>query len=194
MSNAGHIRSLLTKGLSSQKRLELSIPGFHKAGVMVPLLETTSGFDLLFTMRTLRVETHKGQISFPGGMADLGDRDIVATALREMEEEIGIPGSFVEVIGLLDDLSTPSGFVITPTVGILKSLPGLTLNSSEVEEAFRVPLSFFVDGLHSRKEFRTVNGTQREVWFYDFGGKIIWGATAHIVRTLLGIMGMLARE
>jgi 8-oxo-dGTP pyrophosphatase MutT (NUDIX family) len=182
---------LLAERLSTHRRLELSIPGFRRAGVVVPLLEADGGIELLFTMRTQSVETHKGQISFPGGMADPGDKDITATALREMEEEIGIHPSRIEVLGLLDDLSTPSGFLITPTVGVLESMPELTLSSSEVEEAFLVPLSFFLDIRNARSELRTVDGRQRQVWFYHFGEKVIWGATAHIVRTLLSRMEIL---
>jgi 8-oxo-dGTP pyrophosphatase MutT (NUDIX family) len=194
MSDSGDIRSLLRQGLLSHKRLELAIPGFHRAGVLVPLLEGTGEAELLFTQRTLHVETHKGQISFPGGMVDPGDTDITATALREMEEEIGVHRSVIEIVGLLDDLSTPSGFLITPVVGILQSPPRLTLNTREVAEAFHVPLSFFRNPGHARREFRNANGTQHEVWFYEFGGKVIWGATAHIVRTLLHTMGVLPHE
>lgn len=189
-----NIRSQLQPGILSHPRKELTLEGFHRAGVLVPIVEGPDGGEFLFTRRTQRVETHKGQISFPGGMVDEADQDITATALRELEEEIGVHRSVVDVIGLLDDLSTPTGFVITPIVGILQSLPELTLNTHEVEEAFLVPLSFFLDRGHGRSEFRVVNGKQRTVWFYNFGGKIIWGATANIVRSLLQVTGLLPNE
>ena len=77
-------------------------------------------------------------------MVDDDDRDIVHTALREAEEEIGLPYATVEIVGMLDDMPTPTGFVITPIVGVIHELPKLTLNPDEVAETFCVPLSFFL--------------------------------------------------
>ncbi len=178
----------------ARPRMELSLGGYQKAGVLVPLVSGDSGAELLFTKRTDLVETHKGQISFPGGMVDRGDRDIASTALRELEEELGIPASMVEVVGLLDDLATPTGFVITPVVGMLTVLPEMRPNTEEVQESFLVPLSFFADHSHGRREFRTLHGKKHEVWFYDYRRRTIWGATAMIVRSLLDRTGLLPRD
>jgi 8-oxo-dGTP pyrophosphatase MutT (NUDIX family) len=175
----------------ARPRKELSLSGYQKAGVLVPIVPGDGGAELLFTRRTDRVETHKGQISFPGGMVDRGDRDIASTALRELEEELGIPGSMVEVIGILDDLATPTGFVITPVVGVLTVLPEMRPNADEVEESFLVPLAFFADRANGRSEFRWLDGKRHEVWFYDFEGRTIWGATAMIVRSLMDRTGLL---
>ena len=166
-------------------RTTLTIPDYRRAAVLVPLLVSNSSLDLLFTLRTHTVETHKGQISFPGGMVDDDDCDTVHTALREAEEEIGLPQSSVEIIGTLDDMATPSGFVITPIVGVIRNLPHLKLNADEVAEVFRVPLEFFADRNNGRTELREFKGKQREVWFYDYEGKTIWGATAMMIRSLL---------
>ena len=166
-------------------RSALSIEGFHRAGVLVPLVLGDGEPELLFTQRTEEVETHKGQISFPGGMADKGDGDIVRTALREAEEELGIAPSLVDVKGLLDDLAVPSGFIITPVVGILRGLPRLTPNPGEVAEAFTVPIGFFCKRENGRSESREYRGLTREVWFYQHGTHNIWGATAMIVRQLI---------
>ncbi|HUI10057.1 MAG TPA: CoA pyrophosphatase [Bacteroidota bacterium] len=175
------------------ERRGLTIEGFRRAGVLVPLVIGTRKPELLFTKRTEEVESHKGQISFPGGMTDTGDADIVETALREVREELGIAASAVTVRGILDDLAVPSGFIITPVVGTLETLPPLMPNPSEVAEAFTVPLDFFCEPRNGRSEIRELHGTKREVWFYEHRGRTIWGATAMIVRTLVLKMGMLRR-
>ena len=174
----------------SGKRNTLAIEGFYRAGVLVPLILTEGESELLFTRRTDHVETHKGQISFPGGMQDGGDADIVHTALRETEEELGIEPSLIEVRGLLDDIAVPSGFIITPVVGLLRRLPPLRPNPGEVAEAFTVPLDFFRNPASGRSEIREFRGSSRVVWFYQHGEHNIWGATAMIVRSFLQKTGL----
>ena len=173
------------------ERQGLTIEGFRRAGVLVPLVIGGRKPELLFTKRTDEVESHKGQISFPGGMTDTGDVDIVETALREAREELGITASAVTVRGILDDLAVPSGFIITPVVGTLEALPTLTPNPAEVAEAFTVPLEFFCIPRNGRSEIRELHGMKREVWFYEHREHTIWGATAMIVRSLVVKMGML---
>ncbi len=177
--------------LRARSRKELSDEGLHRAGVLVPLIVAGESFELLFTRRTEDVETHKGQVSFPGGMSDHGDRDIIDTALREAEEELGLSRESITVAGLLDDMPTPTGFLITPVVGVLTALPPIHPNAAEVAEVFRVPLSFFADGANARSELRTWRGKTFELWFYETDGHTIWGATAYITRALLTILGML---
>lgn len=169
----------------------LSLEGFAHAAVLVPLVERTNAVELLLTKRTEKVETHKGQVSFPGGMADTEDATIIATALREAGEEIGLPASHVEVLGLLDDLATPTGFVITPVVGIVAALPELQINADEVEEILYVALEFFAHPGNGRAEVREFRGRSREVWFYDCGSHLVWGATAMIIRSLLHRLRMI---
>ena len=185
------IRTRLAAAFAGVSRNELSAPGFHKSAVLVPLMLLQETSDLLLTKRTDTVETHKGQIAFPGGMVDNDDRDIVHTALRETEEELGIPAGKIETVGILDDLSTPSGYIISPVVGILDRLPILHLNPREVDVAFPVPLRFFADAGNGRCEMREVLGEKRELWFYEYGTHMIWGATAMIIRALLKRIGML---
>lgn len=163
----------------------MSIEGFHTASVLVPIVIGGTTPELLFTKRTELVETHKGQVSFPGGMMDSNDKDVVNTALREAWEEIGLPGTAIRVVGLLDDLATPTGFVITPVVAVLEVLPALTPNRDEVAEVFQVPLSFFLDPANAKAELREFRGQKHEVWYYATDSHTIWGATALIVRSLL---------
>ena len=183
------LRGLERMTLSGERNV-LSIDGFYRAGVLVPVILRGEETDLLFTRRTDHVETHKGQISFPGGMTDAGDADIIQTSLREAEEELGIGPSLVDVRGILDDLAVPSGFIITPVVGTLRGLPLLRPNPGEVAEAFTVPLGFFCNPGSGRSELRDFRGGKREVWFYQYAEHTIWGATAMIVRSLLLEMGL----
>ena len=165
-------------------------PALILAAVLVPVICGPDGLAILLTRRTDTVETHKGQIAFPGGMVDETDRDRVHTALREAEEELGIPPEGVETIGMLDDLSTPTGFSITPVVGLLEALPKLRLSEAEVAEAFTVPMAFFADPANAEMERRTFRGVSRDVWTYRYEDRVIWGATGTIIHrfmdTLLG--------
>jgi 8-oxo-dGTP pyrophosphatase MutT (NUDIX family) len=185
MASSAEIGSLLGQRLREYPRHTLSIEGFRKAAVLVPVIVAGEKPTLLFTKRTDSVETHKGQISFPGGLVEGTDSDPVETALRETYEEVGIPPQTIIPLGILDDIATPIGFVITPVVGLLQSRPEITLSHTEVAEAFEMPLSFFRNPLNGRRELREVNGRQYEIWHYDTGKHVIWGATAKIVRLLL---------
>jgi 8-oxo-dGTP pyrophosphatase MutT (NUDIX family) len=189
--NASISQNAIRTALAAARREPLALEGYLHSAVLVPLVFTPAGIELLFTKRTENVETHKGQVSFPGGVVEEGDRDIIATALREATEEIGVKRNDVEVVGLLSDLATPTGFIITPVVAFLRSDAPLTLNWGEVAEVFHVALDYFTDPGHGRQEFRNVSGENREVWHYDTGTHMIWGATASIVRSLLDVLQLL---
>jgi 8-oxo-dGTP pyrophosphatase MutT (NUDIX family) len=131
------------------------------------------------------VETHKGQISFPGGGVEEADRTIIETALRESEEEIGLRPECVRAVGLLDDHVTPTGFIITPVVGVIADPPDLQPNPYEVAEVLQIPLAFFAETKRVRHEKRLFRGRTHDVWFYDTGTHVIWGATAAMIRVLL---------
>jgi 8-oxo-dGTP pyrophosphatase MutT (NUDIX family) len=171
--------------LSTEERVIREVAGYQRAAVLLLLCPSPEGPVVLLTVRTEEVETHKGQISFPGGIVDPGDRDAVHTALREAEEEIGVREEDLVVAGLLDDHVTPTGFVITPVVAVCRRSPGLLPNPREVAEVLRVPLQFFADPGTVRTEERTVAGERRPVHYYDYGRHIIWGATAAIIREFL---------
>jgi 8-oxo-dGTP pyrophosphatase MutT (NUDIX family) len=176
---------LLRSFFSSYQRSAVHDSPLRPSAVLVPFLLHPDGLHLIFTKRTESVEHHKGQISFPGGAVDSGDADRIATALRETEEEIGIARASVEVLGMYDDFSIPSGFCITPVTGFLSEMPRLKIHKAEVDEVFTIPVQFFLEPGSERSEMRELNGISFPVYFYGFGKHCIWGATAAILRGLL---------
>jgi 8-oxo-dGTP pyrophosphatase MutT (NUDIX family) len=182
---SGLLHQRLEEFRRQSTRREIAPAGLIPAAVLVPLVPGNGETHLLLTRRTDAVETHKGQVAFPGGMVDEDDRDRMATALRETDEELGIGSAAIEPIGYLDDLATPTGFLITPVLGVLSRMPAMSLNPAEVAEAFLVPLSFFENNINRRRVTRGTEFGPRETWQYDFDGRIIWGATATIIRDLM---------
>jgi 8-oxo-dGTP pyrophosphatase MutT (NUDIX family) len=155
------------------------------AGVLVPLFKKNGELYILLTQRADKVEHHKGQISFPGGIKNEQDSNIIETALRETEEEIGLSRNDIRVLGLLNDLPTISGFCITPVVAFLLSVPSFSINEAEVSHIFDVPLSFFLDTKNERIEQYEHSGEKIDVYFYHYEQYEIWGATAAILRSFL---------
>ncbi len=171
--------------LKKRPRKELDRPDLVHAGVLILLFLKRGELHVLLTKRSSDVEHHKGQISLPGGAVDEGDEDIIATAVRETEEEIGIPASMFAVLGLFDDTWTPSGFRITPVIGYSETQPDVRPSPDEVEEILDVPLSFFLDGRNERVKQLMRGNTSVEVYFYTYGNSEIWGATAGTLRSLV---------
>lgn len=167
------------------RRRELEKPGLKRAAVLMLFYHKMGQLHVLLTKRTEDVEHHKGQISFPGGSRDDGDENLVATALRECEEEIGLPQESIQVLGMFDEYETPSGFAITPVVAYAPHLPALRQNIVEVAEILEVPVSLFLDARNERVEQRTRLGVVHDIYFYRYGDHEIWGATAAMLRSFL---------
>ena len=153
---------------------------------------TPDGLAALITRRTDFVGTHKGQMAFPGGVSEpdeLGGREgRIRTALRETEEEVGIPPAFVEVLGTLPALATVSGFEITPVVGLLRKpveQVALDLNTGEIAEALWVPLSTFLDPGTYGAEFVRLGEVNYPIHVYQVQEHRIWGATGSMIKNLL---------
>jgi 8-oxo-dGTP pyrophosphatase MutT (NUDIX family) len=159
------------------------------AAVLVPLIDRADGMTVLLTRRTEHLAAHAGQISFPGGSIEPGDRDAQAAALREAREEIGLCSRQVTVIGRLDTyLTGSSGFEITPVVGIVAPSFSLAVDPFEVAEAFEVPLAFVLDPRnHHRAERVTAEG-RRSFFVLPFENRNIWGATAAILVNLFEVL------
>jgi 8-oxo-dGTP pyrophosphatase MutT (NUDIX family) len=154
------------------------------AAVLVPIVQRASAPTLLLTVRASHLRHHAGQISFPGGRVEEGDTDPVAAALRETAEELGIAASFIEPIGFLPDRVVRTGYRITPVVGLLQPQFQLTLDSTEVAEAFELPLAFAMATTNYRARRRTLRDIEMEVWELPYGEHVIWGATARILSQL----------
>lgn len=155
------------------------------AAVLVPIIERAGGLAVLFTQRTEHLTQHAGQISFPGGGVEAGDAGIIATALRETQEEIGVAPALVQPFGYLDCFETISSYCVTPVVGTLDATYTATLDSREVAEVFEVPLDFFLEpaNLHRRRiEWR---GRPRDIFEFPYNGRNIWGATAAMLLNLV---------
>lgn len=164
--------------------------GFRQAAVLVPLLEKEGEWHLLFTKRSEDLEHHKGQVSFPGGGLENGEGPEDA-AIRETFEEISIGPGHIHLIQRLDDLWTPSGYIITPVVGFVHSTDSLQPSAAEVSRVFTVPLHFFSTEGAAELRKVSVNGYSRNVYFYHYDSETIWGATAFIIRNLLRVLGLI---
>ena len=158
----------------------------REAAVLGILSEEKEGISVLLTQRTDTVEEHRGQISFPGGMRDPDDQSLVETALRETEEEVGIPPSDLHVITALPPVYIwASNFVATPHFAIARKPVQPKANPQEVKEVFQVPLSHLADPKTIIEEEWTLRDHQVVVPHYKFGEKKIWGATARMLAMLM---------
>ena len=159
------------------------------ASVLVPLVLRDGGATLLLTRRTAHLRDHAGQISFPGGRAEDHDVDPAATALREAEEEVGLPHDRVEILGTLPTYTTVTHFVVTPVVALVTPPFDLKLDSFEVAEAFEVPLSFLMTPANHRHHVFDFEGGRRQFLSMPYGDYFIWGATAAMLRNLYRFLG-----
>jgi 8-oxo-dGTP pyrophosphatase MutT (NUDIX family) len=162
---------------------------FRSAAVLVPLIDHADGMTVLFTERTATLPKHGGQISFPGGTVSAGEIEPEVTALRETEEEIGIPGAAIELIGRLTVRDTSTGFWVMPVVGILTPPLAIIEDPSEVAGVFEVPLAFVCDAANHRIDRRVLRGEEREFRAMPFGDHYIWGLTARILFELSQLLG-----
>ncbi|MDA0987707.1 MAG: CoA pyrophosphatase [Chloroflexi bacterium] len=179
------IRDVLTASNSLSIGDASDDPALVQAGVLLLTYLKDGEVCVLLNKRTDRVEHHKGEISFPGGARDPEDATILDTALREAHEEMGVEREDVEVLCRLDQVSTPSRFVITPFVGTIRPAYPFHASRSEVEEVLEVPLSVLLDPANWREVVMN-NGRGRSGGIaYAYGEHLIWGATARILTQFL---------
>lgn len=156
--------------------------GLRQAAVLIPIVEAER-LSVILTVRTAHLNSHAGQIAFPGGKLDPGE-SALASALREADEEIGLAQSFVEPLGFLDSYTTRTGFAVAPLVGLVKPGFSLKANPEEVEDVFEVPLDFLLDEQNHQKHSRDWQGHKRHYYAMPYGDRYIWGATAGMIRNL----------
>jgi 8-oxo-dGTP pyrophosphatase MutT (NUDIX family) len=164
----------------SPQTIEEAIP----AAVLIPIIARDSGLTVLLTQRTMHLRDHAGQVSFPGGRCEPCDPSPQATALRESHEEVGIRAAQVEVLTVLPDYFTGTGFRVTPVVGLVTPPLNLMLDDFEVAEVFEPPLAFLLDAANYRREYVEHDGALRPYWAVPWQGYFIWGATAGMLVSL----------
>lgn len=155
------------------------------AAVLVPLVARGERLSVLLTERTAHLHDHAGQVSFPGGRTDEGDRSPVHTALRETEEEIGLAPHAVEVLGTLPDYVVATGYRVTPVVGLIEREFTLRVDEFEVAEVFEVPLAFLMDPANHQRRVVNVGAMARTFYAMPYHARrryFIWGATAAMLR------------
>ncbi|MDE0732802.1 MAG: CoA pyrophosphatase [Gammaproteobacteria bacterium] len=159
------------------------IQTLRRAAVLLPItrLHENQSSDLVLTVRSANLKSHAGQISLPGGTSEDIDQNSVATALRESEEEIGLKAKNVEVLGQLGDLALPSGFHVTPIVGIVDRGLDFVACPDEVADIFQAPLDLVLDITAYKKSAMTFNNQQRTILELMYEDYRIWGATAAIL-------------
>lgn len=154
------------------------------AAVLIPLVERKAAVSVILTQRSRELKHHAGQVSFPGGRMETQDESATATALRETHEEVGITPEQVSVIGYLSTMPTITGFAVTPVVGLLDGEPTFSIDHSEVEYAFEVPLSFLLDKNNDVLVQREFQGTSAPMVEFHWEEQRIWGATAMMILML----------
>lgn len=160
------------------------------AAVLVPLVQFQDEWHILYTRRTDKVESHKGQVSFPGGACDKGETTPEQTALREADEEIGIRPSDVRVIGRLSRMVTISKFRVSPVVGIIPFPYAFKTAGIEVARVFTIPLLWLAER-NNYWEFSLPGSERSVIAYHPYDGELLWGATARMTVNFMKILGLI---
>ena len=187
------MKQRLKQALSQRKKQRIVDASRTSAAVMVPIYYKQGQYYILLIKRTELVEKHKGEISFPGGARDEGDKTLLDTALRESAEEIGLMPDKVETLGELDDeVSVKTNYIITPFVALIPWPYQFKVDGEETEEIIEAPILVLQDKGYSHQEIR--DGKTVTLYFYNYQGRVIWGATARILNKFLCILAEAMRE
>ena len=172
--------------LSKRNRSVINGNQLRHSAVLVPLLTIHEAYHILFIRRSQKVEHHKGEISFPGGVCEKDDESFEKTALRESLEEVGIQPQDVVVLGMVDDMATVSTrYRVTPVVGVIPYPYAFRIGADEVDEIIMIPVSQLLDENNGRKETIVRQGKTYTGSVYHYNNYVIWGATARIVKNVL---------
>ena len=181
-----NMKQKLRQALSSRLKKPITDPGRILSAVLVPLYYKEGQYHILLIKRTEKVTKHRGEISFPGGGCEKSDKTRLDTALRESAEEIGLMADDVEVLGELDDVvSVKTNYIISPFVGFIPWPYQFRVDGYETEAIIEVPIPVLLENNYSHQELR--DGKPVTSYFYNYEGRIIWGATARILNEFLEI-------
>lgn len=166
---------------------------WRRAAVLVPLLLCEGEWHLLYIRRTQTVETHRGQVAFPGGAMDADDPTLEHTALREAYEEIGLPVEQVNILGRMPDFYTISDFIVAPVVAVIPWPFAVRRSVDEVDRVFTIPLGWLANPAHfEERPFARFSGQiEGVVFFQEYDGEVVWGATGMMTRNFLRELGLL---
>jgi 8-oxo-dGTP pyrophosphatase MutT (NUDIX family) len=160
------------------------------ASVLIPLTYVQDEWHILFTRRTDRVESHKGQVSFPGGACDEGETTPEQTALREADEEIGMRPADVTVLGRISQMITISSFRVTPVVGVIPHPYAFKISGFEVGRVFTIPLLWLANK-KNYWEFSLRESERSLIAYHPYDGELLWGATARMTVNFLKVIEVL---
>jgi len=177
----------------SPKRISIKDEFFTSSAVLFSIIPyENKPYDLIVIHRTDKGSRHRGEISFPGGKFDpLLDNSLEETALRETEEEIGVPKSRIKILGCLDDMVTLTKFIVTPFIGIIDKDQILVKEEREVQEILKIPIDFFIGKKNFREQAIDIEGKKFPIFYFNYKNKensktyTVWGATAYMISTFI---------
>ncbi len=179
-----HLRRIL----AARPAMEISAPELRRACVLIPLIRDLAGnWSILFSRRSEQLQAHRGQIAFPGGAVEVNEA-LEAAAIREAQEEVGIPPQDVELIGRIDDIVTNSGFLVAPFVGVITEPVEYILQESEVVEVFEVPVDALLDPALPEVRYVSFRDRSHPVYYYPYGRNEIWGLTGRMLKAFLDLV------
>ena len=173
--------------LAQRPAIEIDAPEHRRACVLIPLIRSDAGWSILFTKRSEHLAAHSGQIAFPGGTVE-GGETLDAAAVREAEDEVGIPPQHVELIGRLDDVITHSGFLVAPFVGVIHEPFDVVIQEAEVVEVFQVPIEALLDPANPEVRYVPFQKKKYPAYFYHHGPHEIWGLTGRMLKAFLDLV------
>ncbi|MEO8033802.1 MAG: CoA pyrophosphatase [Acidobacteriota bacterium] len=173
--------------LARTPAVAIDAPQFKRACVLIPVVRQGEGWCILFSRRSELLAAHRGQVAFPGGGVEAGE-ELAAAAVREAQEEVGIPVDHVELIGRLDDVVTNSGFLVAPFIGVIAEPIEYVLQESEVAEVFEVPVEALLHPDNPEVRYVPFRSRQYPAYFYTYGDYEIWGLTGRMLKAMLDLV------
>ncbi|MCL1864494.1 MAG: CoA pyrophosphatase [Spirochaetes bacterium] len=174
-------KKFISERLLNRTKRSVENSEYKKAAVMIIFMEIEHSPYVLLTLRTDRVSTHKGQVSFPGGGFDSSDKSMLDTALRETMEEVGIDPNEIEILGEFDEYISIAGFHVYTFVGALNRIQKYNPSKDEIDIILEAPFSIFYNEEYTKCEKINYGGRDYDVYYYDYNNATIWGLTARIL-------------